>query len=69
MTGPEEFLDVAKAAARAGARVLSGRNGEALGVSNKGAAGDWVTGAIFVVDGGEWLARPGTIGSGAGVAP
>ncbi|MFC9771767.1 MULTISPECIES: inositol monophosphatase family protein [unclassified Pseudarthrobacter] len=43
MTGPEEFLDVAKAAARAGARVLSGRNGEALGVSNKGAAGDWVT--------------------------
>lgn len=22
-------------------------------------AGDWVTGAIFVVDGGEWLARPG----------
>lgn len=32
-------------------------------------AGDWVTGSIFVVDGGEWLARPGTIGSGAGLAP
>ncbi|WP_045730937.1 inositol monophosphatase family protein [Pseudarthrobacter chlorophenolicus] len=43
MTGPEELLDVAKEAARAGARVLSGRNGETLGVSNKGAAGDWVT--------------------------
>ncbi|HEY0972009.1 MAG TPA: SDR family oxidoreductase [Gemmatimonadales bacterium] len=22
-------------------------------------AGEWITGAIFVVDGGEWLARPG----------
>jgi peroxisomal 2,4-dienoyl-CoA reductase len=21
-------------------------------------AGDWITGAIFVVDGGEWLAKP-----------
>ena len=21
-------------------------------------AGDWITGAIFVVDGGEWLQRP-----------
>lgn len=24
-------------------------------------AGDWITGAIFVVDGGEWLARPGGV--------
>ena len=23
-------------------------------------AGDWITGAIFVVDGGEWLAKPAT---------
>jgi peroxisomal 2,4-dienoyl-CoA reductase len=22
-------------------------------------AGEWITGSIFVVDGGEWLARPG----------
>jgi len=21
-------------------------------------AGDWITGSIFVVDGGEWLAKP-----------
>lgn len=24
-------------------------------------AGDWITGSIFVVDGGEWLARPGGV--------
>jgi NAD(P)-dependent dehydrogenase (short-subunit alcohol dehydrogenase family) len=23
-------------------------------------AGEWITGAILVVDGGEWLARPGS---------
>jgi len=23
-------------------------------------AGDWITGAVFVVDGGEWLAKPPT---------
>lgn len=31
-------------------------------------AGDWITGSIFVVDGGEWLARPGgmaAMGQGA----
>ena len=32
-------------------------------------AGDWITGSIFVVDGGEWLARPGTIGGGVSGAP
>jgi peroxisomal 2,4-dienoyl-CoA reductase len=26
-------------------------------------AGDWITGAIFVVDGGEWLAKPGGWGT------
>lgn len=26
-------------------------------------AGDWITGAILVVDGGEWLARPGPVGA------
>ena len=26
-------------------------------------AGDWVTGAIFVIDGGEWLAKPGGWGT------
>jgi peroxisomal 2,4-dienoyl-CoA reductase len=30
-------------------------------------AGDWITGSIFVVDGGEWLARPGTIGAGPSI--
>ncbi|MBT2247096.1 inositol monophosphatase [Arthrobacter sp. BHU FT2] len=43
MTAPEELLDVARRAAAAGAAVLAGRNGDALGVSNKGEAGDWVT--------------------------
>ena len=32
-------------------------------------AGDWITGSIFVVDGGEWLARPGTIGGAVSDAP
>ena len=38
-----ELLEVAKQAAAAGARVLAGRNAEALQASNKGDAGDWVT--------------------------
>ena len=25
--------------------------------------GDWVTGGIFVIDGGEWLAKPGGWGT------
>jgi myo-inositol-1(or 4)-monophosphatase len=40
---PAELLEVAKAAAAAGAAVLSARNSAALDVSNKGEAGDWVT--------------------------
>ncbi|WP_104042889.1 inositol monophosphatase family protein [Arthrobacter sp. ZGTC412] len=40
---PAELLKVAKQAAAAGARVLAGRNAEALQASNKGDAGDWVT--------------------------
>ncbi|MGN7148892.1 inositol monophosphatase family protein [Arthrobacter sp. SAFR-179] len=43
MTSASELLEVAKRAAAAGARVLSGRDGNALDASNKGAAGDWVT--------------------------
>ena len=27
-------------------------------------AGDWVTGAIFVIDGGEWLSKSGALGPG-----
>jgi myo-inositol-1(or 4)-monophosphatase len=38
-----ELLEVARQAAAAGAAVLASRNGEALGISNKGDAGDWVT--------------------------
>ena len=38
-----EMLAVARHAAAAGAAVLASRNGEALGISNKGDAGDWVT--------------------------
>ncbi|MET3720234.1 MULTISPECIES: inositol monophosphatase family protein [unclassified Arthrobacter] len=38
-----ELLKVAKQAAAAGAEVLASRNGDALDVSNKGDAGDWVT--------------------------
>jgi myo-inositol-1(or 4)-monophosphatase len=40
---PSELLDVAKAAAAAGAAVLATRSADALEVSNKGDAGDWVT--------------------------
>jgi myo-inositol-1(or 4)-monophosphatase len=40
---PADLLEVAKAAAAAGAAVLATRNAEALDVSNKGASGDWVT--------------------------
>jgi myo-inositol-1(or 4)-monophosphatase len=43
MTGVTELLEVAKQAAAAGARVLAGRNADALHASNKGDAGDWVT--------------------------
>ena len=43
MTAATELLEVAKQAAAAGARVLAGRNADALRASNKGAAGDWVT--------------------------
>ena len=43
MTSAAELLEVAKQAAAAGANVLSGRDGNALDASNKGAAGDWVT--------------------------
>jgi myo-inositol-1(or 4)-monophosphatase len=43
MTGVTELLEVARQAAAAGARVLAGRNAEALNASNKGDAGDWVT--------------------------
>ncbi|MFD0046375.1 inositol monophosphatase family protein [Pseudarthrobacter scleromae] len=43
MTSPTDLLEVAKAAAAAGAAVLAGRNAEALQASNKGDAGDWVT--------------------------
>ena len=46
MSHPElttELLAVARQAAAAGAAVLASRNGEALDISNKGDAGDWVT--------------------------
>ncbi|MGO4238426.1 inositol monophosphatase family protein [Pseudarthrobacter sp. YAF2] len=43
MMSTSELLDVARQAAAAGAQVLSGRDGNALDPSNKGAAGDWVT--------------------------
>jgi myo-inositol-1(or 4)-monophosphatase len=39
----EELLKVAREAAAAGAKVLSGRSAEGLQASNKGDAGDWVT--------------------------
>ena len=42
-TSPVALLTVAKAAAAAGAAVLAQRNADALEVSNKGDAGDWVT--------------------------
>jgi myo-inositol-1(or 4)-monophosphatase len=40
---PAALLEIAQRAAAAGARVLAGRNAEALHASNKGDAGDWVT--------------------------
>jgi myo-inositol-1(or 4)-monophosphatase len=40
---PAALLEIAQRAAAAGARVLAGRNAEALHTSNKGDAGDWVT--------------------------
>ncbi|VXC62849.1 Inositol-1-monophosphatase [Arthrobacter sp. 9AX] len=40
---PAALLEVAKQAAAAGARVLAGRNADALRASTKGEAGDWVT--------------------------
>ncbi|TLM85245.1 inositol monophosphatase family protein [Pseudarthrobacter sp. NamE5] len=43
MTGATELLEVAKAAAAAGAQVLAGRSTDALQESSKGDAGDWVT--------------------------
>jgi myo-inositol-1(or 4)-monophosphatase len=43
LISPAELLEVAREAAAAGAQVLAGRNGDALQVSNKGDAGDWVT--------------------------
>ena len=41
--GPGTLLDLARAAAAAGAAVLSGRNAADLDASNKGDSGDWVT--------------------------
>ncbi len=41
--GTAALLDLAKAAAAAGAAVLATRNAAALDVSNKGDSGDWVT--------------------------
>lgn len=40
---PAVFLELAKAAAAAGAAVLATRTADALDVTNKGASGDWVT--------------------------
>lgn len=40
---PAAFLALARQAAAAGAAVLAGRSAAALGVSNKGDAGNWVT--------------------------
>ena len=40
---PAAFLELARRAAAAGAAVLAGRSTAALGVSNKGDSGDWVT--------------------------
>lgn len=40
---PSAFLALARQAAAAGAAVLAGRGAAALGVSNKGDSGDWVT--------------------------
>ena len=45
-----------------------GRWGEPRDIANMVAflaspAGDWVTGGIFVIDGGEWLAKPGGWGT------
>jgi myo-inositol-1(or 4)-monophosphatase len=40
---PAVFLELAKAAAAAGAAVLATRTADALDVSNKGDSGDWVT--------------------------
>ncbi|MDQ0851076.1 myo-inositol-1(or 4)-monophosphatase [Arthrobacter sp. B3I9] len=44
-SGPEPgaLLELARAAAAAGAAVLAGRNAAQLGASNKGDPGDWVT--------------------------
>jgi myo-inositol-1(or 4)-monophosphatase len=42
-TSPAGLLAIARRAAAAGAKVLAGRNAEALQASNKGDAGDWVT--------------------------
>jgi myo-inositol-1(or 4)-monophosphatase len=44
-SGPEPgaLLELARAAAAAGAAVLAGRNAAQLGASNKGDSGDWVT--------------------------
>lgn len=63
MTTASELLAVARAAAAAGAEVLAGRTADALAVSNKGAAGDWVTAfdvaAEDAVRGVITAARPG----------
>ena len=57
-----------KLSAHAKRTIPLGRWGEPRDVANMVAflaspAGDWVTGGIFVIDGGEWLAKPGGWGT------
>jgi peroxisomal 2,4-dienoyl-CoA reductase len=60
---PDRFAVAdAKMAAYAQERIPLGRWGAPRDIANMVAylaspAGDWITGAIFVIDGGEWLAR------------
>ena len=57
-----------KMSAHAKRTIPLGRWGEPRDIANMVAflaspAGDWVTGGIFVIDGGEWLAKPGGWGT------
>ena len=60
---PDRFAVAdAKMAAYAAERIPLGRWGDPRDIAQMVAylaspAGDWITGAIFVIDGGEWLAR------------